>query len=104
VLANLLNNALRHTPPGGKIDVVISTQPGIARLTVHDSGTGIPEESLPFIFDRFYRADRSRARSEGGSGLGLAIARNLARLHGGDLSAENHPSGGAIFTLTLPVK
>jgi signal transduction histidine kinase len=72
------------------------------QLTVHDSGPGISEESLPHIFERFYRGDRSRSRSEGGSGLGLAIARQLAQAHGGELTATNHPQGGAIFTLTLP--
>jgi signal transduction histidine kinase len=102
MLSNLISNALRYTPIGGTIDVTIADLPDITRLTVHDSGPGIPEESLPFIFDRFYRADKARSRSEGGSGLGLAIARNLARAHGGDLTATNHASGGALFTLILP--
>ena len=70
---------------------------------MHDSGPGIPLESLPYIFDRFYRADKSRNRAEGGTGLGLAIARQLAQAHGGTLTAANHPQGGAIFTLTLPI-
>jgi signal transduction histidine kinase len=99
----LLSNALRYTPPGGQIDVAITALPKVARLTIHDSGPGIPEDALPFIFERFYRADKSRSRIEGGSGLGLAIARNLARAHGGDLTATNHASGGALFTLTLPL-
>jgi signal transduction histidine kinase len=103
MLTNLLSNALRYTPPGGQIDVAIIALPKVARLTVHDSGPGIPEDALPFIFERFYRADKSRSRIEGGSGLGLAIARNLARAHGGDLTATNHASGGALFTLTLPL-
>lgn len=102
MLTNLLSNALRYTPPGGQIDVALTAMPKVARLTVHDSGPGIPEDALPFIFERFYRADKSRSRTEGGSGLGLAIARNLARAHGGDLTATNHASGGALFTLTLP--
>jgi len=103
MLTNLLSNAMRYTPAGGQIEVAIATLPGVVRLTVHDSGPGIPADSLPFIFERFYRADKSRTRSEGGSGLGLAIARNLARAHGGDLTATNHALGGALFTLTLPV-
>ena len=70
---------------------------------MHDSGPGIPQESLAHIFERFYRADRSRSRSEGGSGLGLAIARQLAEAHGGSLTAANAPEGGAVFTLKLPV-
>jgi signal transduction histidine kinase len=103
MLTNLLSNALRYTPLGGQIEVTITALPKVARLTVHDSGPGIPEEALPLIFERFYRADKSRSRAEGGSGLGLAIARNLARAHGGDLTATNHASGGALFTLTLPL-
>jgi two-component system sensor histidine kinase BaeS len=103
MLTNLLSNALRYTPPGGSINVAITAMPKSARLTVHDSGPGIPEDALPFIFDRFYRVDKSRSRSEGGSGLGLAIARNLARAHGGELTAANHASGGALFTLLLPM-
>ncbi len=104
VLTNLLTNALRYTPAGGHIDLALTYTDGTAYLSIHDSGAGIPEQALPYIFERFYRADKARARAEGGSGLGLTIARQLARLHGGDLTAANHPSGGAVFTLTLPVK
>ena len=102
MLSNLLSNAMRYTPVAGQIDVDITPLSKVIRLTVHDSGPGIPEDALPFIFERFYRADKSRSRIEGGTGLGLAIARNLARAHGGDLTATNHASGGALFTLTLP--
>lgn len=102
ILGNLLANALRFTPEGGTIDLSLAFTSAQATVTIHDSGPGIPWESLPFIFERFYRADRSRSREEGGSGLGLAIARQLARAHGGDLTAANHPQGGAVFTLTLP--
>lgn len=103
ILANLLTNALRHTPEGGKVRIRVSFTPATAQVTVHDSGPGIPAEALPFIFERFYRADRSRSRAEGGAGLGLAIARRLAEAHGGALTAENHAEGGALFTLTLPL-
>jgi two-component system sensor histidine kinase BaeS len=103
VLTNLISNALRYTPDGGQIDLSLSSINGSVRLSIHDSGSGIPEESMPFIFERFYRVDKSRARAEGGTGLGLAIARQLARAHGGDLTATNHASGGALFTLILPV-
>ena len=71
-------------------------------IRVMDNGEGIPEEALPFIFERFYRADRSRARSEGGTGLGLAIARNLVELHGGEIKAANRPEGGAELVVRLP--
>ncbi len=102
ILTNLLSNALRHTPTGGKIRVQVEQRAAKINLTVHDSGPGIPQESLPHIFERFYRADRSRSRSEGGTGLGLSIALHLAQLHGGNLTAANHPQGGALFTLDLP--
>lgn len=103
ILTNLLSNALRYTPQAGRVDLQIDTSPKLVSVTIHDTGPGIPIEALPYIFGRFYRADKSRTRSEGGSGLGLAIARQLARAHGGDLTAANHPSGGAVFTLSLPV-
>ncbi|PWH13300.1 MAG: sensor histidine kinase [Anaerolineae bacterium] len=102
VLGNLLSNALRYTPAGGWIKIGVEESSEQVRITVNDSGPGIPEADLPFIFERFYRADRSRSRTEGGSGLGLAIARNLALAHGGWLEAANAPQGGAIFTLSLP--
>lgn len=102
ILGNLISNALRYTPAGGRVRLGLQQIPGAIQLTVHDSGPGIPPQSLPYIFDRFYRAEKSRTRAEGGSGLGLAIARQLAQAHGGDLSAANHPQGGATFTLTLP--
>ncbi|MBC8505829.1 MAG: HAMP domain-containing protein [Anaerolineales bacterium] len=116
ILNNLLSNALRYSPDGGVISVqcsVTSKQLGVERklitenwllITVKDTGPGIPKESLPHIFERFYKADRSRTSVEGGStGLGLSIAQKLAQAHGGDITAENHPNGGAIFTLTLPI-
>ena len=101
ILTNLISNAMRYTPEGGQVALTLSTPPGSVRLTVHDSGPGIPPESLAHVFERFYRADKARARQEGGSGLGLAIARQLAQAHGGDLTAGNHPEGGAVFTLSL---
>jgi two-component system sensor histidine kinase BaeS len=107
VLGNLISNALRHTPPGGTVEVLVRCQDGAAgrlvQLEVHDSGEGIPAEALDHIFERFYRADTSRSRSAGGTGLGLAIARQLVEAHGGRLEAANHPQGGAVFTLSLPV-
>lgn len=103
ILGNLLSNSFRYTPANGRIDVSINEELGTVALTIHDNGEGIPEEALPHIFERFYRADPSRSRSSGGSGLGLAIARKLAEAHGGSLEAQNHPSGGALFTLRLPI-
>lgn len=104
ILGNLLANALRYTPESGRIDLELTDTPGEAVITVHDSGQGVPAEALDHIFERFYRADRSRNRAEGGSGLGLAIARQLAEAHRGTLTAANHPEGGAVFTLRLPLR
>ena len=107
ILAALLDNALRFTPPGGTITVEGRTTDKRVDATVTDTGTGIAPESLDRIFERFYRADthsaaRSRGPSGGGTGLGLAIARDLARAQGGTLGAENIEGGGARFTLSLP--
>jgi signal transduction histidine kinase len=102
ILNNLVSNALRHTPAGGQIMIVLQHQSGGAVIQVMDSGPGIPAESLSRIFERFYRTDSARSRAQGGTGLGLAIARQLALAHGGDLTAGNRPEGGAAFTLRLP--
>lgn len=102
ILGNLLSNAFRYTPDGSWVKINLTYSPNQVDLSIHDSGPGIPEESLAHIFERFYRADHSRSRMEGGTGLGLAIARQLAEAHGGTLTAANHPKGGAIFKLTFP--
>lgn len=103
ILGNLLSNALRFTPSSGKVILEITCSSQNVRLDVHDSGPGISEDALPQIFQRFYRADQARSRMEGGSGLGLAIARKIAEAHGGNLTAANHPDGGAVISLSLPV-
>ena len=104
IINNLLSNALRYTPEGGVISVQCSVNSGQSLLiTVRDTGPGIPEESLVHIFDRFYKADRSRSPGNGSTGLGLSIARKLAQAHGGDIAASNHPDGGAVFMLALPI-
>lgn len=103
VLGNLLSNALRHTPEGGEIRIQAACRKKQVVLSVHDSGPGIPVEGLPHVFERFYRLDKSRQRSEGGTGLGLAIARHLTEAMSGSISAQNHPQGGALFTLTFPI-
>lgn len=102
ILNNLLANALRHTPDRGSVELSILCEKHFVQLSVHDSGDGIPENALPHLFERFYRADRARSREQGGTGLGLAIARQLAELMDGTLTAANHPMGGAIFTLRFP--
>ncbi|MGD2159156.1 MAG: ATP-binding protein [Anaerolineales bacterium] len=102
ILNNLLNNALRHTPEGGWINLKTQSLDETVQVIVHDSGPGIPEEAIAHIFERFFKTERSRSRAEGGTGLGLSIARKLAQAHGGDLTAANHVQGGALFTLSLP--
>jgi signal transduction histidine kinase len=104
ILNNLLNNALRYSPDQGVIHIKLSLHLDYLQLTIQDNGPGIPTEALPYIFDRFYRADKSRARVGGGTGLGLSIARKIAQAHSGNLTAENHPNGGALFTLEIPIQ
>ncbi len=101
LLSNLLDNAIKYTSAGGQVEVSLSPSEGRSvTLTVKDTGVGISAEDLPRIFERFYRGDRSR--SESGTGLGLSLARAIARAHGGDITVESRPSGGSVFTATLP--
>jgi signal transduction histidine kinase len=104
VLRNLLSNAVAHTPPGGKIDVTARAGQDEVSVSVRDTGTGIPAEHLPYVFDRFYRADSSRARQTGGAGLGLAIVKQLVVAHGGAVSVASEPGKGSTFTFTLPTQ
>jgi len=104
ILGNLIANALHHTPAKGRITIDVAKTNGEVTVSVQDSGCGIPEDDLPRLFERFYRGDKSRNRENSGStGLGLSIARNLARVHGGELIARNAEGGGALFVLTFPV-
>jgi histidine kinase len=99
ILINLLGNALRYSPPGGVVRVTVSRDGRVARVAVGDEGIGIAPEQLPYVFERFYRADHGRS----GSGIGLTIARHLAWALGGDLAAASPgPGHGSTFTLTLP--
>jgi two-component system sensor histidine kinase BaeS len=102
VLNNLLSNALRHTPAGGKIIVTAERTKRGVEVNVSDTGEGIRAEDLPKVFDRFYRGEKSRSRTTGGSGLGLAISRGLVRAHGGDITVESTAGHGSRFTFTLP--
>jgi signal transduction histidine kinase len=104
VLFNLLFNALRHTPAGGEITVCAGSEAGAIRLAVQDNGEGLEPEQLAAVFDRFYRADRSRSRETGGSGLGLAIVKAIVEAHGGQIEAHSDGKGrGSTFALVLPV-
>jgi two-component system sensor histidine kinase ResE len=102
VLANLIGNAIRHTPEGGQVTIDAQRDDGRVRVSVRDTGEGIPEEDLPRVFERFYRGEKSRARSSGGAGLGLAIARGIVEAHGGHIEVNSRLGEGSIFTFTLP--
>ncbi len=102
VLRNLLENASNYTPEGSAVEVHARRVGDEVEIAVADNGPGIPEADLPRIFERFYRADRSRSRDPGGTGLGLSIVRHLVGLHGGSLEAANREGGGAVFTVRLP--
>ncbi len=103
VLQNLLANALTHTPSGGRVTVAARRlDDRFVEVAVEDTGAGIASEDLPHIFERFYRADSSRARATGGSGLGLTIARQLIAAHGGTIGATSEVGRGSRFAFTLP--
>jgi signal transduction histidine kinase len=103
ILCNLLENALHHTPSGGSITLRAGQADQMLFVEVQDNGEGIAPEHLPLIFERFYRADRSRARSTGGFGLGLAIAKQLVEAQGGLISVSSALHQGATIRFTLPV-
>jgi signal transduction histidine kinase len=103
VLFNLISNALRHTPAGGTITISAEAREGRVLVSVRDTGSGIPPEDLPHVFERFYRADRSRARATGGSGLGLTIAKQIVQAHGGQISAQSWVGAGSTFAFSLPL-
>ncbi len=103
VIANLLTNAIRHSPGGTSVGVGISVDGSDCRITVTDQGEGIEAEHLPRIFERFYRVDNARSRDGGGTGLGLSIARHTMRAHGGDITVWSQPGVGSSFTLTFPL-
>jgi signal transduction histidine kinase len=103
LFSNLIDNAIRYTPEGGSIQIAAAKQESHVSITVKDTGVGIPPESLPFIFERFYRVDKARARQEGGSGLGLAIVRAIAEAHRGVVQVESNLGTGSKFTVVLPL-
>lgn len=102
VLSNLLSNAIRHTPLGGRVGIEAREESGELVLLVWDTGEGIRAEDLPFVFDRFYRVDKSRARRSGGSGLGLAIVKQLVEAHGGRVWVESIAGQGSRFYVSIP--
>ena len=105
VVSNLLNNALHYTAVGGRVQISVAQEEGQVVVRVADSGDGIAAEELPYVFDRFYRADKSRQRDYGHTGLGLAIVRAIMEAHGGEVAAESGGVGqGSVFVVRLPIK
>jgi hypothetical protein len=102
VIINLVSNALKFTPPGGRVGITVAEAPEQVRLSVSDTGIGIPEAELPHIFDRFFRSSRSQQKRRPGSGLGLTIAKSIVEQHGGSIEAGANPTGGTTFSVTLP--
>lgn len=100
---NLVENAVKYTPAGGKVMLSLSKSGEWSEFEVADTGVGIPPENLPHIFDRFYRVDKARTRAQGGSGLGLSIAKWIATAHGGSIKVKSEPGVGTVFTVRLPV-
>jgi len=101
-VTNLVSNALKYTEAGGTVKVDIQATSSELIITVSDTGQGIPEADLPYIFDRFYRADPSRARSTGGSGIGLALVKEIVEAHQGSIGVESQVNQGSTFRLVLP--
>jgi signal transduction histidine kinase/ligand-binding sensor domain-containing protein/DNA-binding response OmpR family regulator len=101
ILANLLSNALKFTQSGGKVQVVLRSEPPVARITVSDDGPGIAPGDMPHVFDRFYRGNEATGRHQPGTGIGLALARELVALHGGTLEVESEEGSGSTFTASL---
>lgn len=102
-LTNLLDNAIRHTPAGGRVMLSLSEQGDLARVQVTDTGQGIPPDELPKIFDRFYRVEKNRPNNLGSTGLGLAITRLILELHQTQIMVESILGRGTTFTFSLPI-
>ncbi|MBN2707145.1 MAG: HAMP domain-containing protein [Deltaproteobacteria bacterium] len=104
MMVNLLSNAIRYTPPGGRVDLSLKNQPGGVEIAVADTGIGIPEADIPRIFDRFYRADKARSRQYGGSGLGLSIVKWIVESHQGTIRVDSVVGEGSVFRVFFPVE
>lgn len=103
VLTNLIDNAIRHTPADGSVTVSMTNEQNFAKIQVRDTGQGIPQDDLPYVFERFYKADKARTRSKGGTGLGLAITKNIVEAHNGKIIVDSVEQQGTIFTFHLPL-
>lgn len=103
VLTNLTDNAIRHTQEGGEVKLTVVDEENEIQLTVEDTGSGIPEEDLPFIFERFYKADKARTRGQSGTGLGLAIVKHIVEAHGGSVNVRSKEGEGTRFQVQMPL-
>ncbi|BCV23179.1 two-component system histidine kinase PnpS [Moorella sp. Hama-1] len=103
VLLNLIDNGIKYTPAGGKVTVRAIPEGDLVQVEVEDTGIGIPSESLPRVFERFYRVDKARSREMGGTGLGLAIVKHIVESHGGSINVTSRPGQGSCFFFTLPI-
>jgi len=103
LMLNLVDNAIKYTPKGGRVTLGLRRAQGQAVLTVSDTGIGIPPEDLPHIFERFYRVDKARSRAAGGVGLGLSIVKWIVQAHGGRIDVHSEPGQGTTFTVWLPL-
>ncbi|MEK5184581.1 ATP-binding protein [Solibacillus sp. FSL W7-1324] len=103
VLTNLIDNAIRHTPADGSVTVSIENEQNYAKIQIKDTGQGIPQDDLPYVFERFYKADKARTRSKGGTGLGLAITKNIVEAHNGRILVDSVEQQGTTFTFYLPL-
>jgi two-component system sensor histidine kinase BaeS len=101
IMSNLINNALRYVPKDGQVWVTANETTGGVQITVNDNGTGVQDEDLPYIFDRFWRKDKSRSRATGGTGLGLAIVKQLVEAQDGTIEARRLPEGGLQVVIEL---
>ncbi|MDR0425048.1 MAG: cell wall metabolism sensor histidine kinase WalK, partial [Clostridiales Family XIII bacterium] len=102
VIGNLMSNSVKYTPEGGRIQISVEDAGDMGVLVVEDNGEGIDSSKLPFIFERFYRADASRSRGTGGTGIGLAIVKSAVDAHGGTVDVQSEPGKGSRFAVSLP--
>ena len=102
MFTNLVDNAVKYTPPGGRVEVIGGSEGSEIVIRIADTGIGIPEGKLARIFERFYRVDKARSKATGGTGLGLSIVRHVAQNHGGRVTVESTPGEGSVFTVYLP--
>jgi signal transduction histidine kinase len=103
MLRNLIDNAIKYTPRGGTISLCAQTSPTEIEIAVSDTGVGIPPDSLPHVFDRFYRVDKSHSRTSGGTGLGLSLVQAIAQAHHGRIDVASRVNEGSTFTIHLPI-